>query len=120
MDNDGDLDHVIGSGTGVRVHRNRGGSNAWLAVKLEGKKRNIFGVGARVTVTTSAGLLLVREVRAGRGTQSQDGYVLHFGLGPGTREARIEVHWPNGHRSTRATRVNRIVTIKNTRDYRTR
>jgi len=117
MDNDGDVDLVAGSPSGVKVLRNRGNANKWLKVKLLGKKKNLFGVGARVTVTTPQGLTLVREVRAGRGTQSQDGYVLLFGLGPEAREARVEVLWPSGNRSARATRADKLVVIKNTKDY---
>ena len=86
-------------------------------MKLAGKKKNRFGVGARVTVTTPGGRSLVREVRAGRGTQNQDGYVLHFGLGEEKGKVAVEVLWPSGNKSTPSTKVNRLLEVKDYRGY---
>lgn len=118
IDNDGDLDHVVGSHSGVVVHRNKGNANNWLGVRLAGKKQNRFGVGSRVTVTTPDGRAQIREMRVGQGTTSQDGYVLHFGLGPDATEAQIEVLWPTGNVSKRATRINRTVEMRNSKAYK--
>jgi len=115
MDNDGDLDHVIGSGSGVRLQRNLGNRNKWLKVRLVGKKTNLFGVGSLVTVTTDSGQTLIRELSIGSGTQSQNGFVLHFGLGPDATKASVEVRWPSGSTSKPKTRVNRTSVVKNYR-----
>jgi len=117
IDNDGDLDHVVGSSSGVVVHRNKGNGNSWLGVRLAGKKQNRFGVGARVTVTTPDDLSQIREMRVGQGTTSQAGYTLHFGLGPGAREAHVEILWPTGNTSKRTTKVNRTIEMRNSRSY---
>jgi hypothetical protein len=112
IDNDGDVDHVVGSGSGVRLFRNLGNANKWLKVRLRGKDRNLFGVGCRVAVTTPDGRRQVREMRVGRGTQSQDGYALHFGLGPEAKKVEVEVVWPSGHVSRPKAKVNRTLTVK--------
>ena len=117
MDNDGDLDHAVGSSSGVAFHRNQGNDNSWLRVRLAGKKQNHFGVGSRVTVTTPDGLCQTREMRVGQGTTSQNGYVLHFGLGHDVTEAKVKVLWPTGNTSKRATKVNRTIEMRNSRAY---
>jgi len=117
MDDDGDLDHLIGSGSGVVLHRNKGNNNKWIKVELVGKNRNYFGVGARVQVTTPEGLSMVREARIGRGTQSQDDPILHFGLGPNASSARIEVTWTTGHTKAMNSKVNKTVTVRQRKDY---
>ncbi len=83
-DRDGDLDLLAASWSGMRLLENSGNENGWLHVLLKRKKRNTFCVGARVTVTLvekEGAPRMIREVRAGRGATSQDGYVLCFGLG---------------------------------------
>jgi|GEM_PF-908143 len=118
IDNDGDLDHIVGSNSGVIVHRNKGNANSYLKVRLAGKKQNRFGVGARVTVTTPDGRSQIREMRVGQGTTSQNGYVLHFGLGPDATEAQVEVLWPTGNVSKRATKINRTIEMRNSKAYK--
>ena len=68
-------------------------------------------------MTTDTGLTQVRELAIGRGTQSQDGFVLHFGLGPEAKSARVEVAWPTGHTTRIATRPNRVLVVRTTKDY---
>lgn len=118
MDNDGDLDHVIGSGSGVILHRNKGNENHWVKVKLQGKKHNLFGVGARVRVTTPEGLSLTRELRVGRGTQSQDGFILYFGLGADASTVKVEVTWPTGFVDTVKGKVDRTIEVKQKKHWK--
>jgi hypothetical protein len=96
LDGDGDLDAVVQVlGGRMRVLRNdapRGGH--WLAVKLVGRASNRDGIGARVEVT-AAGRTATRVAKTSAGYLSQDGPLLHFGLGAAAR-ARVVVRWPSG------------------------
>ena len=69
-------------------------------------------MGARVRVTTPEGLSLIREQRAGRGTQSQDGQVLHFGLGSEASSVEVEVTWPTGFTDTVKGKADRTIEVK--------
>ena len=114
-DGDGDLDVCYASGSGVRFLRNDGGDRGnHVRVRLRGRETNRFAIGARVTVETleDEPRVIVREVRAGRGTTSQDDAVLHFGLGSFKGRVRITVRWPeDGVEEGRASFINRTVTI---------
>lgn len=115
FDGDGDLDVVYASGSGVRYFRNQGNDNHYIRVRLQGKKGNRFGVGARVEVETleDEPRRQIREVRTARGTASQDGHTLHFGLGSYKGKVRIAVTWPNTGKVERtASYINRTVTVK--------
>jgi hypothetical protein len=97
LDNDGDLDLVIGN---IRetpdVLRNDGGNtgNA-LLVRLNGSKSNRDGIGARLTLSTS-GEILMREVKAGSSYLAQNDMRVHFGLAKALRAERLEIRWPSG------------------------
>lgn len=113
FDQDGDLDVLYASGSGCRLFANQGNDQHWLRIRLEGKKPQRLQVGARVRVTTIDAELersWVRELRAGRGTSSQDEPVLHFGLGDWDGRVAIEVWWPGEERpQKRNARVDRVV-----------
>jgi len=115
-DGDGDLDLLIASNSGCRYFRNGGNENSWLEVRLVGKQGNRFGIGARVELETLTGeppLRLVRELDGGRGTSSQDGQTVHFGLGEYRGKVRLTVTWPGARQSEkRAFYVNRTVTVR--------
>jgi hypothetical protein len=104
IDNDGDEDLVVGSGSGVRLYRNdlRPG-NHWLEVKVVGHRANRAGIGCRVTVRRGDEAW-IREVSGGSGTTSQDALVQHFGLGPSGAPVDVEVRFGDG-RSRRYERV---------------
>ncbi|MDH3689857.1 MAG: FG-GAP-like repeat-containing protein [Gammaproteobacteria bacterium] len=79
-DNDGDVDIFVASQDGVRLFRNDGNDNHWLAIRIRDPRCNYFGVGNLVTVSY-ASRAQTKEVVAGRGTGSQDSLALTFGLG---------------------------------------
>jgi hypothetical protein len=92
-DHDGDLDLAIGSGSGMRLFENEGNDNNWLQVELEGEYSNSKAIGARVRV--SAGSLdMIRDVKGGKGTTTQDMLATHFGLGGHDGNVDVEVRWP--------------------------
>jgi hypothetical protein len=100
LDNDGDIDVVIlCAREKPMILRNmlneRGSTNHWLQIRLQGAKTNRDGVGARVRVV-AGDLVQIDEMHSGRGYQSHWGSRLHFGLGKHDRADRIEVRWIGG------------------------
>jgi hypothetical protein len=99
LDNDGDVDVVLlNSRAGPTLLRNDSpGPGHWLQVRLQGRKTNRSGIGARVTVQ-AGDLRLIDEVHSGRGYQSHYGERLHFGLGKQQHIERVEIVWIGGGR----------------------
>jgi len=96
FDNDGDLDLVVGSGSGLRLFRNdtRNG-NHWLKVRVVGTKHNACGIGARVTVIQGR-KRYIREIEGGKGTTSQNSLIAHFGLGGSDQPVTVQVRFAPG------------------------
>lgn len=118
FDGDGDLDWFVASNSGCRLFRNRGNDHHWLGVRLVGKRANRFGIGARVRVETLGEdpRVFVRELTSARGTTSQDGEVLHFGLGDYAGRVRITVRWPDTlQEESQTIRTDRVATVKQVR-----
>jgi hypothetical protein len=114
IDNDGDVDLVIGDLDGPpQVLRNDGGNaNNSILIKMVGVKSNRSGIGAQVKVV-SGDLAQIDEVRSGDSYISQSDLRLHFGLGQRTKIDLIQVRWPSGTIDKVANvAANRIVTIK--------
>jgi hypothetical protein len=97
IDNDGDLDLLIGNvGQTADLLRNDGGnSRRSLLVRTIGSKSNRDGIGAVLKLTVG-GKVLVRDVKAGSSYLSQSDMRVHFGLGDNARAERLEIHWPSG------------------------
>jgi len=106
--NDGFLDIIVKDGIGTersggigaagfhRLFKNIGNSNHFIKVNLTGVQSNRQGIGARVTVTSSAGMSFRQNNGGGGGEWSSQGSEpLHFGIGTAT-EAAVEVRWPSG------------------------
>jgi len=116
-DNDGDLDLVItaNNGTARLLRNDNGNQNGMLRVKLVGTRSNRDGIGAKVTLTTSAGARLFRMVKTGSSYASQSEMPLTFGLGkPEAGETvSIEIIWPSGQKeSLSKIGANQFITIK--------
>ncbi len=113
FDNDGDMDLVVGSGSGVKLFRNDTKSaNHWLEVKVVGRKFNRAGIGARVTVTQGKNLQ-IREVEGGKGTMSQNSLVQHFGLGKSGTPVTVEVRFgPRSKVVLRNVTPDQLITIE--------
>jgi len=97
FDNDGDLDVlVMNMNEPPSLLRNDySGPNAWLAVRLVGRRSNRLGLGATVIVS-SGGSRQAQAVLSQSSYYSHDDLRLHFGLGRSERADAIEVHWPSG------------------------
>src|SRR5262249_16355016 len=92
VDNDGDMDLVVGDARGVRLIANEG-SNTRLGMQVEltgvrtGRgKNNTVGVGGEI------------EVRDGElhETRVATSRVTHFGLGAHLKADVLRIQWPNG------------------------
>jgi hypothetical protein len=97
LDNDGDIDIVVGELDGApMILRNDGGNGAnWITLELRGARGNRLALGARVKVVKGK-LAQVDEVRSGGSYLSQNDLRLHFGLGKAERVERVEIRWPSG------------------------
>jgi hypothetical protein len=97
LDNDGDIDIVVGDlDGGPMILRNDGGNrNNWITLELRGVRGNRLALGARVKVVTGKSAQ-VDEVRSGGSYLSQNDLRLHFGLGKAERVDRVEIGWPSG------------------------
>ena len=91
----GDLDLIVGSGSGIRLYRNGGGSNHWLKVRLRGADCNRSAIGARVTVRWN-GREQIREIEGGMGTASQNSLDAEFGFGQYKGTVEVIIRWPCG------------------------
>jgi tetratricopeptide (TPR) repeat protein len=116
FDNDGDMDLVVGSGSGVKLFRNdTKNGNHWLEVKVVGSKTNRAGIGCRVTVT-QADRKQMREVEGGKGTTSQNSLIQHFGLDKSKSPVAVEVRFaPDRTVTRRNVRPDQLITIEEPR-----
>ena len=97
FDRDGDLDvaaiHQRGE---LELYRNDGSESAnWLEVRLVGSTSNRAAIGAVVELSTN-GLTMMRQVKGGSSTHSQDDLVLHFGLAESSIVEQLTIRWPSG------------------------
>jgi hypothetical protein len=97
LDNDGDIDIVVGDLDGApMILRNDGGNRSnWITLELKGARGNRLALGARVKLVSGASTQ-VNEVRSGASYLSQNDLPLHFGLGKAERVDRVEIRWPSG------------------------
>lgn len=114
IDNDGKLDLVVTTNNGpAYVLRNQTATkDHWLTLKLVGSKSNRDGIGAAITLKTSAGPQYVTVTTGGSYCSASD-VRAHFGLGAETKARDIEIRWPSGivqHLANVA--VDQTVTVK--------
>jgi hypothetical protein len=107
FDNDGRIDLL----TSGKLYRNLSPAKNWIEINLEGKKPNTSAIGAKVIIT-SGDKKYIRQVEAGTGTANQNDLKLHFGLGNNAEDVKIQVIWPNGEKSSRESKVNKIISLK--------
>jgi hypothetical protein len=104
FDNDGDLDLVLTTSNGpAKLLRNdNGNQNDMLRIRTIGTRSNRDGIGARITVTTSTGLRLLKMVKSGSSYLSQSELPVTFGLGKPTTNklVSLEIVWPSGKKES--------------------
>jgi len=111
-DCDGDMDLVVGSGSGMKLFRNdTRNSNHWLELKVKGTKANCCGIGSRITVFQNRNQW-IREVEAGSGTTSQNSLIQHLGLGKSDAPLIIKVRFgPKSTVQLNGVKTDRIITV---------
>jgi len=97
LDNDGDLEIVVNSMNATakvfkNLSRETEAASNYIRVKLTQENKNIFAVGSKITVYTSSGEKLVRELNPTHGYQSSVLEPLHFGLGTHKVDS-IQILW---------------------------
>jgi len=105
-DRDGFLDLFITNGADPtspfvadgphQLFHNRGNSNHWLEIDLEGVVSNRDGIGSVVELETDDGIIQIREQTGGMHRIAQNHQRLHFGLGNHRLVKRLTVTWPSG------------------------
>ena len=113
LDNDGDLDILIGNnGQTADLLRNDGGNrNNSILIRAVGSKTNRDGIGAVLKLTVGAKVLM-RHIKAGSSYQGQNDLRVHFGLAGAPQADSLEILWPGGNTETvQAIKANQIVTV---------
>jgi len=98
VDNDGDLDLLVGNnGDRPNLLLNDGGNAAGnaLLVQAVGTTSNRSAIGTRLTLT-AGGRRQVREIQSGSSYLAQNDPRAHFGLGRTALAERLEMRWPDG------------------------
>ena len=115
LDNDGDVDVVVGT-LGGRPHllRNDGGNrHNWLSLSIVGGPSNRDAIGAEVIVTTDSGGRQHFVVTTGSSYLSASDKRIHVGLGSDRVARSIQVKWPSGTiRTLRDVAANTSITIR--------
>ena len=95
--NDGNLDLIINNQAGrIRLYKNLGHwDNNYLNVKLDGRRGNNDGRGARILLS-AGGNNQWRQFGTGEGFVSQQEPLIHFGLGNSSTIDSLIVSWPYG------------------------
>ncbi len=100
LNNDGQIDVVIAALAGPPVllrndGTNKGTKNHWLGLSLVGSKSNRDGIGARITVTDSAGKKQIFDANTSGSYLSANDPRIIVGLGTASVR-KVEVSWPSG------------------------
>ena len=99
IDNDGDVDVVVGTAAGPTrlLINNVGNRNGWVGLRLLGATTKRDMLGAQVRILRDGGTPLLRRARSdGSYASANDPRVL-VGLGPSAPAAvRVQVVWPDG------------------------
>lgn len=98
LNNDGWPDFVAALNNGeLMSFENRVSTrNRVINIRLQGRRGNPDGIGARVTVTLDNGSTQTAEVTAGGGYLSQSTSTLTFGLAEKNKPISLTVRWPDG------------------------
>jgi hypothetical protein len=102
-DRDGFLDLFITNGAGSppfsqgphQLYHNKGNTNNWLEIDLQGVQSNRDGIGT-VVVLEAGGVKQSRTQNGGIHSFSQNHQRIHFGLKHHQRAEKLTIRWPSG------------------------
>lgn len=118
VDNDGRLDLITANWDNLNnyIFRNTSPTGQWIGIQLRGIESNRFGVGARISLSTSVNgqtVRQIREINSADALRSQGGHRVHFGLGDASTVTLIRVEWPSGEIDELANvSTNAIITVR--------
>ena len=96
FDRDGDLDAAVASMENpYLLYRNDSQEGATVLIRLMGRDRNRWGIGATIRIETELGSHW-RTLSSSQGYASANAPLLHFGLGKAKAIKKMEVTWPRG------------------------
>jgi len=100
LDGDGWVDIVVTRlGEPPEIWRNRPvEGHHWLALRLEGRRSNRDGIGARIHLVAEDGREQWNHVTTSFGYASASDRVVYFGLGSARQVKKLEIFWPSGVR----------------------
>jgi hypothetical protein len=112
LDGDGDLDLVVNNiNQEAFIFQNNTVGKHFLNVNLKGKKGNVNGLGAEITLYAGGGLQQINH-SVTRGYQSSSDYQVHFGLGNAKLVDSVRVIWPDGKSQTlKKIAANQVLTL---------
>jgi hypothetical protein len=113
-DNDGRMDLLVSENHGpVSLwHNETTASGHWLLVRLEGKRSNRDGLGARISLS-AGGKQQTASARSGSSYLSASDRRVHFGLGTARQVDRLTVRWPSGSiTERRGVPADRLLTVR--------
>lgn len=115
LDNDGDLDLVINNiNEKAYIYQNDGDKllkNNYLKVKLTGEGKNVYGLGAKVTLYSNGKKQYLEQMPT-RGYQSSVSPILHFGLGKESKIDSLQITWLSGRQElVKEVKINQTVAI---------
>jgi hypothetical protein len=113
LDNDGDMDvlvsHIVDP---VSVLRNDRPSGTWFSVQLTGVRSNRDAIGAKLTLHTTDGNKMVRQIKSGVSYLSSSDTRVLWGLPDGAEVERLVIRWPLGNvQEIMAPPTERLLTI---------
>jgi hypothetical protein len=116
LDNDGRVDAVVTvlNSQAKIFHNTTQNGNHWILLKLVGVKSNRMGLGAKVRLTTDAGVQYNHATTSVGYASSSDPRV-HFGLGPSKVVKEIDIVWPSRiHQVLHNVPADQILTVTET------
>lgn len=117
LDNDGRIDVVVTVlGGNIKLFHNISPpGNHWLSLKLEGKRSNRMGLGARVKIATPDGAIQYNHASTSVGYAGSSDFHVHFGLGSNRQVKELEILWPSGLRQIiKDVKIDQVMTIEET------
>jgi enediyne biosynthesis protein E4 len=115
IDNDGDVDVVVGNASGPLrlLVNNVGQARHWVGVRLVGANTARDMIGARVAVVRADGSTVWRRARSDGSYGSANDPRVLAGLGESTQRPTVRVQWPDGRTEEwRGIAIDRYTTLQ--------